>query len=149
MAAAIKRASKTRSPLLNDLLKEGEASGDISMVELHVDKTVNQLMAESADTFFMTAGSRLTQAWSKAKATLTPGQACRYLVHYLDEYTCRGLPRIVDLELIRAAERRPLGVPTHKALGDGPVHQLPTGGSQSAFFGQLVLIQLRGTLVAF
>lgn len=80
MAAAIKRASKTRSPLLNDLLREGEITGEITMVERHIDKTVNRLMSDSADLFFMAAGSRLTQVWSKAKSTLNTAQACRYLI---------------------------------------------------------------------
>jgi hypothetical protein len=110
MAAAIKRmakSSKASSKTLSDLLNDGSTSGDVSLVERHLDRMTQKFMADPSDTFYVSGATRVNRAWLKGRG-IDPGDlrvGCRYLWLLIDDSHGRGLGKSVDLELMRTAER--------------------------------------------
>ena len=110
MAAAIKRmakSSKASSKTLSDLLNDGAASGDVSLIERHLDRMTQKFMADPQDTFYVSSATRVNRAWLKGRG-VDPSDlrvGCRYLWLLIDDSHGRGLGKSVDLELMRSAER--------------------------------------------
>ena len=138
MAAAIKRMSKltkASSKTFSDLLHDGAISGDVSHVERHIDRCSQKFMADPRDTFYVAAATRLSRAWLKARG-LDKGDlrvGCRYLWLLLDDKAGRGLGEVVDVELMRVAEKMIAEV--DRAAGGAPIAHPRSSGPPSVASG--------------
>ena len=131
-AEGCRLAVKGREKLLSDLIETALKTGDTSLVDRHVNRTIERWMKDSTDALHMLASTRLGNFWSKAKQiSEEPLVGVWFVQQYLDEYVGRGLPKLTDHELVRQAEKRApvllaiagrpsvVGAPTKAALSDG------------------------------
>ena len=106
MAVGVKAAAKSKyTTTLSGLWRAAVESGDNTFLERHNDRTVTSLVRDSTDSFSMTAGSRVMQAWGKAKAMgrQDPRLTAMYWGLLWEENPCMGLREIVDMNLLKTA----------------------------------------------
>ena len=109
-AAIIKRMNKNSkgAKTLDDLLREAMLTGSLSDVNRHIRKTISRFLDDSNDRLFVDAGGNLGQLWSRAQELNTATEtrvAIKFMQLSLEEYSCRGIPRLDDWSIIHDAER--------------------------------------------
>ena len=106
MAAGVKAAAKSKHTMtLSGLWRAAVETGDNTFLDRHVDRLVTSMVRDSTDSFAMTAGSRVMQAWGKAKGM--GRQDSRITAMYWgllwEENPGMGLREIVDMNLLETA----------------------------------------------
>ena len=128
-AEGCRLAVKGREKLLSDLIETALKTGDTSLVDRHVNRTIERWMKDSTDALHMLASTRLGNFWSKAKQiSEEPLVGVWFVQQYLDEYVGRGLPKLTDHELVRQAEKR---APVLLAIAGRPSVSPPTKSALS------------------
>jgi hypothetical protein len=109
-AKGMKQIAKNPSGLgqktLAQHLEAARVDGNLAPVDKFIQRTADKFML-SDRAVFMIAGSRLLSRWSRAK-TFCPADgrvAANYLALFWDDLPGRGIPEIVDFDLVRDAER--------------------------------------------
>ena len=109
-AKGLKQIEKNPSGLgqktLAQHLEAARMDGNLAPVEKFIQRTGDRFLL-SGQPVFLIAGSRLLSRWSRAKSFQpTDGRvAATYLVMYWDDLPGRGIPEVVDFDLMRDAER--------------------------------------------
>jgi hypothetical protein len=109
-AKGMKQIAKNPSGLgqktLAQHLEAARVDGNLAPVDKFIQRTADKFML-SDRAVFMIAGSRLLSRWSRAKS-FCPADgrvAANYLALFWDDLPGRGIPEIVDFDLVRDAER--------------------------------------------
>ena len=109
-AKGLKQIAKNPSGLgqktLAQHLEAARVDGNLAPVEKFIQRTGDRFLL-SGQPVFLIAGSRLLSRWSRAKS-FQPNDgrvATTYLVMYWDDLPGRGIPEVVDFDLMRDAER--------------------------------------------
>ena len=109
-AKGMKQIAKNPSGLgqktLAQHLEAARVDGNLAPVDKFIQRTADKFMLSDC-AVFMIAGSRLLSRWSRAK-TFCPADgrvAANYLALFWDDLPGRGIPEIVDFDLVRDAER--------------------------------------------
>ena len=109
-AKGMKQIAKNPSGLgqktLAQHLEAARVDGNLAPVDKFIQRTADKFML-SDRAVFMIAGSRLLSRWSRAKSFYpADGRvAANYLALFWDDLPGRGIPEIVDFDLVRDAER--------------------------------------------
>ena len=110
MAKGLKQVAKNPTGLgqktMPQLLEAAKKTGDVMPLDKFVNKVAESFMSDPADTFWVQAGSRLLKRWNRAKTVCSSTLATAwYFDQYWEEYPGRGIPEIIDHDLLREADR--------------------------------------------
>ena len=121
MAKGLKQVAKNPTGLgqktMPQLLEAAKKTGDVMPLDKFVNKVAEAFMADPSETFWVQAGSRLLKRWNRAKTVCsnTMATVC-YFDQYWEENPGRGVPEIMDHDLLREADR----LACHFEDGDRP-----------------------------
>jgi hypothetical protein len=135
-AEGVRKAAKVKQygsnkPIL-EVLDEAMRDGDLAPVERCITRITDAFLSDQGDKFFVTAASRVMQVWAKAKSIESveehPQIAAFYMFMLLDSTPGRGVPTIVDQELMRQARREAVKVCDGGASDRPAAKRAQTGG---------------------
>ena len=109
-AKGLKQIAKNPSGLgqktLAQHLEAAKHDGNLAPVDKFIQRTADKFLL-SGQPVFLIAGTRLLSRWSRAKS-FQPSDgrvAANYLAMYWDDLPGRGIPEVVDFDLVRDAEK--------------------------------------------
>ena len=109
-AKGLKQIAKNPSGLgqktLAQHLETAKYDGNLAPIDKFIQRTADKFLL-SGQPVFLIAGTRLLSRWSRAKSFQpTDGRvAANYLAMYWDDLPGRGIPEVVDFDLVRDAEK--------------------------------------------